>query len=47
MSVDCGGGPASLLEILKPAPDTTEFFGMMREEHRTWDGSDPVGRVGR
>ena len=44
--VDCGSGPASLLEILKPAPGTAEFFGM-REGHRTWVGSDPVRRVGR
>jgi methylmalonyl-CoA/ethylmalonyl-CoA epimerase len=47
MYVDSAGGPASLLEILKPAPGTAEFFRMMREEHRTWDGSDPVRRVGR
>ena len=44
---DCGGGPASLLEILKPVPGTAEFFRTMREEHRTWDGSDPIRCVGR
>ena len=39
-------GPASYLEILKPAPGTHEFFKMMREAHRSWDGSEPVRRIG-
>ena len=44
--VDTGGGPGALVEILKPAPGTREFFAMMREAHRTWDGSQPVRRLG-
>ena len=45
--IDTGGGPGSLVEVLKPAPGTREFFKMMRETHRTWDGSQPVRRLGR
>jgi len=44
--VDTGAGPGSLVEMLKPAPGTREFFKMMREAHRTWDGSDPVRKLG-
>jgi len=44
--VDTGGGHGSLVEMLKPAPGMREFFKMMREAHRTWDGSDPVRRLG-
>ncbi len=44
--VDTGGGPGSLVELLKPAPGTREFFKMMREAHRAWDGRDPVRRLG-
>jgi hypothetical protein len=44
--VDTGGGPGTMVEILKPAPGGREFFGMMREAHRGWDGSDPVRRLG-
>jgi methylmalonyl-CoA/ethylmalonyl-CoA epimerase len=39
---DVGGGPGSLVEVLKPAPGTRELFKMMRETHRNWDGNDPV-----
>ncbi len=44
--VDTGGGPGTLVEILKPAPGTREFFAMMREAHRNWDGSQPIRRLG-
>jgi len=44
--VDTGGGRGTLVEILKPAPGTREFSTMMREAHRTWDGSEPVRRLG-
>jgi hypothetical protein len=40
------GDAGSIVEILKPAPGTREFFAMMREAHRTWDGSQPVRRLG-
>lgn len=44
--VDTGGGPGTMVEILKPAPGGREFFGMMRQAHQGWDGSDPVRRLG-
>jgi len=44
--VDTGGAPGSLIEVLKPAPGTREFFKMMREAHRSWDGSDAVRSLG-
>ena len=43
---DPGGGPGSLVEVLKPAPGTREFFKMMRESHRTWDGKDALRSLG-
>lgn len=44
--VDTGGGPGTMVEILKPSPGGREFFAMMREAHRGWDGADPVRRLG-
>ncbi len=44
--VDTGGGPGTMVEILKPGPGSREFFAMMREAARGWDGSDPVRRLG-
>ena len=44
--VDTGGGPGTMVEILKPSPGAREFFAMMREAHRGWDGADPVRRLG-
>jgi methylmalonyl-CoA/ethylmalonyl-CoA epimerase len=44
--VDTGGGPGTMVEILKPAPGTREFFAMMREAARDWDGSEPLRRPG-
>ncbi len=44
--VDPGGGPGSLVEILKPGPGTRDFFGMMRQAARDWDGSEPLRRLG-
>lgn len=43
---DTGGGAGTMLEVLQPAPGGREFFAMMRKAHRTWDGSDPVRRLG-
>ena len=43
---DPGRGAGSLIEILQPAPGTQDLFAMMRETHRTWDGSDPVRHLG-
>ena len=44
--VDTGGGPGTMVEILKPGPGSRDFFAMMREAARGWDGSDPVRRLG-
>ena len=43
--VDTGGGPGTLVEILKPGPGTPAFFGMIREAARGWDGQDPLRRL--
>jgi catechol 2,3-dioxygenase-like lactoylglutathione lyase family enzyme len=43
--VDTGGGPGTMVEILKPGPGTAGFFGMMREAARDWDGRDPLRRL--
>ncbi len=44
--VDTGGGPGTMVEILKPAPGGREFFAMMRDAARGWDGADPLRRLG-
>ena len=44
--VDPGGDPGSLVEILQPAPGTHELFAMMRDAARSWDGSNPVRKLG-
>lgn len=44
--VDPGGGPGSLVEILKPAPGGRDFFAMMRDAARDWDGQNPLRRLG-
>lgn len=44
--VDAGGGPGSLIEIIQLPQASHDFFAFMREAARTWDGSDPVRRLG-
>ncbi|WP_293903093.1 VOC family protein [Phenylobacterium sp.] len=44
--VDTGGGPGTMVEILKTGAGGREFFGMMRDAARGWDGTDPVRRLG-
>ena len=44
--VDTGGGPGTMVEILKSAPGGPAFFAHMREAARGWDGSDPIRRPG-
>jgi hypothetical protein len=44
--VDTGGGPGTMVEILKPAPGGHEFFAFMRQAARDWDGTDPVRQLG-
>jgi catechol 2,3-dioxygenase-like lactoylglutathione lyase family enzyme len=44
MYVDAGGGPGTIVEILKPADGTEALFDMIRDAARDWDGTDPVRR---
>ena len=44
--VDTGGGPGTMVEILKTGGGGREFFGMMRDAARGWDGTDPVRKLG-
>ncbi len=44
--VDTGGGPGTMVEILKPGAGSRAFFTMMRDAARDWDGSDPFRRLG-
>jgi catechol 2,3-dioxygenase-like lactoylglutathione lyase family enzyme len=44
--VDTGGGPGTMVEILKTGAGGREFFAMMRDAARGWDGSDPVRKLG-
>lgn len=44
--VDTGGGPGTMVEILKTAPGGPAFFAMMRAAAKDWDGSDPVRIIG-
>jgi catechol 2,3-dioxygenase-like lactoylglutathione lyase family enzyme len=43
--VDTGGGPGTLVEILKPGPGAPGLFSMIREAARGWDGRDPLRRL--
>ena len=44
--VDTGGGPGTMVEMLKPGPGTEGLFKMMRDAARGWDGSQPLRRLG-
>lgn len=44
--VDTGGGPGTMMEFLRIGSASQERFAMMREAHRTWDGSDPLRTSG-
>ena len=43
--VETGGGPGTMVEILKPGAGMRELFAMMREAARGWDGRDPLRRL--
>ena len=43
---DARGCPGSIVEVLQPATGTLDFFAMMREAARGWDGAHPVRRLG-
>ncbi len=42
--VDPGGGPGTMVEILKPGAGGREFFAHMKAAAKDWDGRDPVRR---
>lgn len=44
--IDAGGGPGSLIEIIQLPQASIDFFAFMKEQARTWDGTDPVRRLG-
>jgi len=44
--VDIGGGPGTMLELLKPPVGGHEFFAMMKAAAINWDGKDPIRRLG-
>ena len=44
--VDTGGGPGTMVEILQSSSGGREFFAMMRDAARGWDGSEPLRRLG-
>ena len=44
--VDLGGGPGTIVELLKPGLDGRPFFDMMKNAAKNWDGSDPLRRLG-
>lgn len=44
--VDTGGGPGTMVEILQGGQGTGDFFAMMRQAARGWDGADPIRRLG-
>jgi hypothetical protein len=44
--VDTHGYPGGIVEVLQPASGSDALFAMIREAARTWDGSDPVRKLG-
>ena len=40
--VDTGGGPGTVMEYLQIGAAGHAGFAVMRDAHRTWDGSDPI-----
>jgi hypothetical protein len=44
--VDTKGYPGGIVEVLQPATGSRDFFAMMHEAARTWDGSEPVRKRG-
>lgn len=43
---DTGGGPGTILEVLKPSPGAPELFAMLKAAAAVWDGAEPVRNVG-
>jgi catechol 2,3-dioxygenase-like lactoylglutathione lyase family enzyme len=43
---DTGGGPGTMVEVLKPGPGVPEAFAYIKSLSVGWDGTDPVRRLG-
>lgn len=43
---DAGGGPGHIIEYVQLMEGGAEFFAMMRDAARGWDGSEPLRRIG-
>lgn len=43
--VDTGGGPGTIVEILKPASGSNALFTMIKDASIGWNGSTPVRRL--
>lgn len=44
--VDSKGYPGGIVEVLQPASGSEGLFAMIRETARSWDGAEPVRRLG-
>jgi hypothetical protein len=44
--VDAGGGPGTVIELLQPMGGSEGLFDMMRDAARSWDGSEPLRKLG-
>lgn len=43
---DPGAGPGHLVEVLQRATEGPDLFALIREACRTWDGREPLRRLG-
>lgn len=43
---DPGGGPGGVVEMLQTQPGTAELFGMVQQAAATWDGREPLRKLG-
>ena len=43
---DPGGGPGSVVEILQTQPGTADLFAMIERTAASWDGADPLRKLG-
>lgn len=46
MYVDPGAGPGHVIELLQNMTGADAIFQMIKEAGKTWDGSDPLRRLG-
>jgi hypothetical protein len=43
---DTGGGPGTIVEVLKPGPGVLDAFAYIKSLAQNWDGTDPIRRLG-